>query len=280
MVAQDTDNNLHTGPAQGLEVFFVVVQQELHVRVVVDIDAIALSIPVDVGGKEHHVVEEVLAALGHKLQGIQRVHVVHLEIEHVGNSIRPFVWCRQTAQVFHQEHHVLHVLAQCHPFGSGGHRQRHNIRLVFLHVRKGSQRHPDVRQLLVIGSQHIGTTVIQADVGCGKQLVVRLVQRVVRLCIRLIHGYSDVHALVGTSGQLEHDIGRIFIGTHLHHGTVAQRLYVDQLAFQAYHVRIRRFTVRAHNGVFARRAHRQGQHGQRPRQQVLFDCMFHNRHSV
>ena len=88
VVAQNAHQHLDAPVAQRLDVFILVLEQGRDVVVIVHVGFAALRIPVDVAREEHDGIEEQLAVLQHIFQRVERVGVVHLEIEEVLDRFR------------------------------------------------------------------------------------------------------------------------------------------------------------------------------------------------
>ena len=88
VVAQNAHQHLDAPVAQRLDVQILVLEQRRDVVVIVHVGLAALRIPVDVAREKHDGVEEQLTVRQYIFQRIERVGVVHLEIEEVPDRFR------------------------------------------------------------------------------------------------------------------------------------------------------------------------------------------------
>ena len=110
MVSENAENHLHTLLLQRLQVLFLVIEQVLHVLIVIVIHLTALSIVVDVTGEKNNLVKDILLRLLQRVtQVVQRIGIVHL---HTADDLQAVVLMavRHLGNVTYKENKLTLVL--------------------------------------------------------------------------------------------------------------------------------------------------------------------------
>ena len=83
MVSEKAEVNFDTCLAERLEVNIALVEKSLYIRVVVEVNHVILGVVVDVGSKKDHCIEERSAVLENILKAVERVAVIHLDVNDI-----------------------------------------------------------------------------------------------------------------------------------------------------------------------------------------------------
>ena len=123
MVAQNTQNDLHAFLLQRLQIFFPIIEQVLHVLIVVVVHLASFYVIVDVSREENHLVDDEFTRLLQRIAEImKRIGIVHLYA--TDNLQATFlVTVGHFGDVTHDEHELAlvlrHLSGALHAHGNG-----------------------------------------------------------------------------------------------------------------------------------------------------------------
>ena len=228
MVTQYTDDDFHARLTERLQVLFVIVEQELHIFVVLEINAIGHGVPVDVGGKKHNVVEEILTACCQEFKRIQRISIIYLKIKHIGHSTFTFESVRHISAIFHEKYHVSGRFGKRYTFGRRRGRQGYDIGFSFFHSIESGKRHLYARSTFLIRRKQKNSVVSYLHVRNRKEFKVGVMDSVVSIFIGFIHRDFHIHPFLWKLGKAEYHVRAIFRIAQFHYRIVLVRALVEQ----------------------------------------------------